>query len=109
MSAGRRSRRKGHTWERTVAAWMRNVWPDAARNLTGASQSDVSGTAYSVECKDQQRWSVLDWWRQAEEQAAADRRPPVLIIHRPGHASPDDALVVMRGADWLALHAKEAS
>ena len=96
------TRKKGTTYERTVAHRLAEVWPDAKRGLQfpghGDGVPDVDGTPFFVECKHRARVYVARAMEQAV--AASAGRPPV-VIWRQNHG---DDLVTMRLTDWLALH-----
>lgn len=83
---GRRSRTKGATWERELAARWRDsgLYPDARRGIGQARCAsevpDVDGTPWWVECKHQQRPNVLAAMEQAED--ATDGRPVLAVVKR---------------------------
>jgi len=95
------TRKKGATYERTVAHRLAEVWPGAKRGFQfrgGDEAPDVTGTPYYIECKHRQRVYVAQAMEQAV--AASDGRPPV-VIWRQNHGAD---LVTMRLDDWLTLH-----
>ena len=74
--SGRASRRKGHDYERDVAAlWKQAGWPDARRGYQardGADAPDVAGCApYWIECKRGKATSPRAALRQATAAAPA--------------------------------------
>jgi len=78
---GALSRRKGHRFEREVAADLRVLFPDARRGLQyqdGATAPDVEGTPFHVECKAGRKPNP----RAALKQAQRDTkdRPPIAVI-----------------------------
>lgn len=99
MSA--RSRRKGATWERELAArWAASIYPAAQRGPRGSQrdgEADVEGTPWWVECKVGARPDVLGAMRQAE--AATDGRTPLVVVKRDREAP----LVAMRLEAFEAL------
>lgn len=95
------TRKKGVTYERSVAHRLAEVWPEAKRGLQfyghGAGVPDVDGTPFFVECKHRQRVYVA----KAMERAVGDSdgRPPV-VIWKENHG---EELVTMKLTDWLEL------
>lgn len=53
---------------------------------------------WSIECKNQENWSIAQWWKQAVANTKKDRKP--LLVIKKNHHEP---LVVMRFSDWLEL------
>ena len=89
---GRSNRRKGHDFEREVAALFRELWPEAKRGLQSrggtAEAPDVDGTPFWIESKRGKRTDI----KAALEQAyvachkpteagtvVVDTRPPLAI------------------------------
>lgn len=102
---GRSNRVKGATGERDTAKWLRPYFPDARRavvngwatkDMRTADPGDIDGTAgifWSVKnCKVEQ---INPW--MAELEAKRDGRLGLLVVKRPGHASPGSWWV------WLTL------
>ena len=82
--SGRASRRKGHDYERDVAAlWKQAGWPDARRGYQardGADAPDGAGGApYWIECKRGKATSPRAALRQATAAAPATGWIPVAI------------------------------
>lgn len=79
---GRKSRRKGHSFERYVAQLFRRWFPDARRGLQyrdGKECCDVEGTPYWIECKRRKHiglFGMLKWWNKKGE---INGRPMILI------------------------------
>lgn len=74
-------RRKGHDFERDIAAALRPIWPEArrgAQSRAGTDAPDVDGTPYWIECKRGRRPSIPAACKQAL--AATDGRPVVVIV-----------------------------
>lgn len=98
---GKRSRTKGKTWERAVAALLRPVFgAEVARGFqsrSGRDGCDVEGTAYWVEAKHGKLVNVRAAIRQAL--AATDGRP-VVVVSKDDRSTP---LVTMQLSDWLEL------
>jgi hypothetical protein len=73
---GRSNRRKGHDFEREVAALFRELWPEAKRGLQSrggtAEAPDVEGTPFWIEVKKGAKTNI----KAALEQAAVACRPP---------------------------------
>ena len=94
------TRRKGTTYERTVAHRLAEVWPGAKRGFQfrgGDEAPDVIGTPYHIEAKHRRNVSI----QAAMQQAIADSngRVPV-VVSRDNHG---EDLVTMRLNDWLEL------
>lgn len=51
---------------------------------------------YSVECKNQETWSIPQWWKQTTTNTEEGRKP-LLVIKKNRH----EPLVVMRLSDWI--------
>ena len=86
---GMKSRTKGKVGERAVANILRDhLGVEVHRNWLGQSAqggSDLAGLEdWSIEVKFCTRIDTADWWRQAQEQAAAENRAPVLIWRQTG-------------------------
>lgn len=99
---GARSRRKGATWEREIAARLRSIFPDARRGFQsrfgGKEQADVIVPFFHIEAKCGARPNIA----AAMEQATRDAAPtlwPTVISKR----DREDPLVTMRLDDWLEL------
>lgn len=106
---GASSRRKGASWEATVASWLRdNGWPHAERRSAGMAGSDILGVLpFEIECKN--RRDVTSAIADAVD-AAHDRcgtnipgSLPVAIVKRPRRGQPADAYVVMPLWAWNLL------
>ena len=95
------SRRKGHNFERAMAAALRPLWPEAKRGqqyVSGDEQPDVDGTVYWIECKCGKRTNIKAAVKQATE--ATDGRPIVVISKN----DREPILVTMLYEDWYDLH-----
>ncbi len=65
---GRRSRRKGKAFERTIARMLRDFSGDNWQTTRNSGRTDLAGDVYPVdigcssvhECKDRKDWSVFD-------------------------------------------------
>lgn len=115
---GRRSKRKGKTYERFVAESFRPLYPKAIRGIGQARAAgevpDVKGTPFWIECKHRQKLNVVEALEQAIVGLAdylqrggspQDYAFPVVVARLdrglPGAARQD--LVVLRLADFLSL------
>ena len=104
--SGRRSRRKGHDWEREVARRMRDVLGVEARRgfqyRDGAEAPDIiiEGLPHAlhIECKAGKRPPILAALEQAERDAAEGAIP--VVIAKKDKKAPT---VTMRLEDWLAV------
>lgn len=83
---GKRSRRKGHAFERFVAIVLRVCFPDARRGLQyrDPEACDIEGTPFRIECKNHATLSYNDIHaalEQATENGKAhnDKRPPIAV------------------------------
>lgn len=99
---GRAERRKGHDFERAVAAMLRPVFPGAARGYqtrggTGEAP-DVDGTPFYIECKKQRSQpSIANAMTQAAD--GSDGRVPLAITCK----DRQEPIVSMYLKDFLAL------
>lgn len=98
-------RAKGHAWERSVAAMMRQLWPHARRGVdqcqNGGVLPDVTGTPFWVECKIGRRTNIKAAVEQAceeRERVGSDLTP--VIVTKDDHEEP---LATMRLDDWWEL------
>jgi hypothetical protein len=97
---------KGTRWRRKVQDYLdaggmitsARAWMEPGDDITAAA----GGIALSVEAKDHRTLSLAGWVDQASRNAPAGA-VPVVIAHRQGHAGVDQAYVIMRGCDLLAL------
>lgn len=107
---GRASRRKGHDFEREIAARLRAVFGEDVKRgwqaRDGADAPDVDGTPFWIECKRGKRTSIYAALRQAEDAAwsACDKRAPVAICKDDGRVATltmrlDDALDLIQ--EWV--------
>lgn len=81
-TTGKGRRAKGHGYERTVANYLKPIYPDAKRGLQsrggGVEVPDVDGTPLYVECKRKKTVSgILAAFYRA--QAESDGRPAVVV------------------------------
>lgn len=102
MSAA--ARRRGHDWERQVAAWLRTNGIDAAtsRELAAGRQHGpdlVADLPVALECKNHAALDLAGWVDQARRQA--DGLPAAVVVKRRGTADPGQSYVVMTATDWL--------
>ena len=97
---------KGKRLENKVARLWREKTGDLAIKTPGSGsgkhKADVYNRHYSIECKNQEKVKLWEWWQQARNQRHFSK-PPALIIS--GNFRP--ILVVMVISDWLDL-VKEA-
>lgn len=49
----------------------------------------------SIECKNQEQWSIHKWWEQTKKNAKEET--PVLIVKKNG----EEPLIIMRFDDWI--------
>lgn len=94
-SNGRRSRRKGHQFERDVAILLRPVFPEARRHLEYQAEEaqgvDLDGTgSYKIQCKKLRAYSPISAIKEVVcDQflgdvpvliTAGDNEPPVAVL-----------------------------
>lgn len=116
----RRSRTKGHAFEREVAATLRDVYPEAERCIaqtrTAAREGcDVEGTPFWIECKVGAHPNVLGAMRQARRDR--DGRPaseprdmrPVLVVAQRTREPATVTMELDAFVAFVALLAKEAA
>lgn len=112
--SGKASRRKGHDFERDVAARLRGIGLEARRGQQGGGpvEPDVITPGWWIECKVGKRPNITAALDQAErdcEEAAIDRflqdAPPGQEIIPVAIVRQDyqKATVTMRLDDWLGL------
>jgi len=102
---GRRSQVKGAQYERELAKRWREqeLFRNAKRGLgqaRGDSGNDIEGTPYWVQAKQGKAIGLREAMRQAIRDT--DGRTPIVVARYDGDSA-DDALVVMRLADWERL------
>lgn len=95
--SGKASRNKGATFERLIRNFLatrlnREIPNPAASGFSGA---DAVVGPFAVECKNQARWRLPDWWKQTLEQAESDKAFPVMVVKRPGVAAPEKQWAIM--------------
>lgn len=96
---------KGKRLEQKVAREWRRKVGDAVRmsgSGSGYMKGDVYNHHFSIECKNQEKVRLWEWWQQTLSQVQFNK-PPALVIS--GNYRPE--LVVMSLNDWLDL-VKEA-
>ncbi|GEM_PF-3271141 len=105
-SRGRGAAQRGARFERAVVGWLRDQWGLRAERIRSGRSTDAGDIAWPdsdwlLDCKSQDRWSVLRWFADAEFEAAVEseatgkRVRPVLVIDRPGTSDTGAALVVV--------------
>ena len=104
---GARSRNKGARAARAVVRWLRSPgWPDARRYLAGDGRQpgdSDGGPGVAIEGKDQARYDIPAWLRQAIAEAGPNL--PVVCIHPQGvsHDTVGDWWAVLRLSDLAGL------
>lgn len=103
-SRGKGSTERGAKFERSVVGYLRDRWGLRAERIRSGRSTDAGdiawpGSQWLVDCKSQDRWSVLRWFVEAEAEAEAEGVTPMLVIDRPGTRDPGAALVVVRLSD----------
>ena len=79
---GKASRTKGHNWEREVAKILREIWPDAQRQLqyrSGSDAGDVMAGPLWVECKRGKKTNIKAALRQAQEAGSASGKLSTIV------------------------------
>lgn len=98
--------RKGSVWRRQVEVWLQRAGAVTTSRGIGFPGDDIdarlNGVVLSIEAKNTVSVSLSAWVAQARENAGPGRHP-VVVAHRKGRTSVDDAYVVMTGADFIAL------
>ena len=108
---GKASRNKGKTFEREVAAALREVYGEGIRRgwqtRAGDDAADIEGAPWFVECKHHARVNIRAAWMQVEDaqtgartkkNPAGDLRP-LLIAKDTGR----ETLAILRFDDFLEL------
>ena len=100
---GKAERRKGHNWERLVAAWLTRQGIVARRSGdTGQSEGDlITSLPVTFECKNMR--NQTEAIRRGLGQLTDSYYPGVVIVKRRGKPDPADALAVMTLRDWVRL------
>lgn len=97
------SRRKGHNFERLIAAELRDNFPQARRGLQsrdGGAAPDVAGVpGIWIECKRSRRPNIPAAIRQAQAASA----PRCVLIAAVTKADGEEPLVTMPWRDWKEL------
>lgn len=77
------SRTKGHAFERLIANWFKQVYPNAKRGLQcrdGSEVCDVTGTPFWIECKRMRKVNIEKAFDQACEDSKGEK--PILVISK---------------------------
>lgn len=101
-SPGKKSRNKGMTFEREVAARLSEILGTVVKRKLGAARDggdDIEVGPYSIECKRRKATAVDAWMRQAETNAAEKGRIPVVVTR----ADRREAIYCMRERDFVML------
>lgn len=97
---------KGKRLENQIAGLMRSKLKDMAIRQSGsgsgARKGDIYNRYFSLECKNQEKVKLWEWWDQTKSQVQFNK-PAALAIS--GNYRP--ILIVMEINDWLDL-VKEA-
>lgn len=96
---GKKSKRKGGNYERTVAQWFKERYhldlkrtpqsggfakkSDKAEDYRGdiSLVDSTKKLLLHIECKDQKTWKLKEWLSQAEEDCPEDR-VPLVVFHQ---------------------------
>lgn len=99
--------RKGSRWTTAVAAWLNSMGWATTRRANYDPGDDISvnrdGVALSVECKNVKKIDLAGFADQAERQVRAVGSVPLVVIHRRGRSSVDDAYILLSGRSFSAL------
>ena len=107
------SKDKGDRAERAVVAWLtdqRGLRAERIRAGRSTDPGDITwpNSDWLLDVKDQQRWSVQEWWRNALTEAEWETRAvtperrrikPLLVLKRPGITNPGRWLAVVHLED----------
>ena len=110
--SGAASRRRGHQYERDVAAWLRSkgVRAISSREVNGGRQegSDlITDLPTTVECKNVAKWDVSGWLAQARRDAKGD--PASVWVKKRGSGDPGESYVIMCADEFVALVRPDSS
>ena len=94
---------KGNRLEDEWAEMLKEVDPYVfARRDSGSGKSKEDVTAFRIplhsECKNQEKWTVHEWWRQTIS-GCPEGRVPILVIRR----NFEEAKVMLRAADFIEI------
>ena len=106
-------KKKGNTWERNWANWIRdnNVDKSAKRNtLSGAGmqKSDVVNNIdinFEVKSGNQVPKKIYDFYEQSEKDGISSHNIPYVVMHRDGRKQ-DEFMIIMNAYDWADLWKK---
>ena len=97
---------KGNTWRRAVDLWLGAAGFITQVRGLGYPGDDIAAirgpVALSVEAKNHRAINLAGWVDQAEGNATG-AQIPVVVAHRKGKSSVDDAYVVMSGRAFARL------
>lgn len=99
------SKKKGATFERTLAGKFREYGYDARRTAqycgnTGDASDVVGLPNIHIEAKHQEQMRLYDWMAQAKRDASKSGNLPA-VFHKKNHA---EILVTMTLDDWMKLY-----
>jgi hypothetical protein len=89
-----------------VEVWLQRAGAVTTSRGIGFAGDDIDARlndiVFSVEAKNEKAVRLASWVAQARGNAGPGRHP-IVVAHRVGRSSVDDAYVVMTGADFIAL------
>ncbi len=118
---GRRSRRKGSNYERKVKALLKE-WIDIDLERTplsggfakGKNLKSVKGDLNTldedinfllhIECKDQLKWAIKSWWKQAVDDCPKEKIP-LIFLHQ--NQENKDGKRVQEAEDFVFIRAED--
>lgn len=113
MSRSRQSARKaGTSFERSTADWLRDNWSDYIdrRVKTGAldkgdiSNFRVSGREVVIECKNEVRFNLAGWVKEAQQEAInAGAVAGIVVAKRKGVTDPAEQYVILTLGDLINI------
>lgn len=114
--SGKRSRTKGHDWEREMAKKMRQAgWNSARRNLTETRGTDelqgvdvIGCDPYLIQCKRGKRPPLMSAWTELVNATKELESIPVLAIHKENGCGRTPIKLIVLGVDDFIKLAKEA-
>ena len=77
------SRTKGHAFERLIANWFKQFYPNAKRGLQcrdGSEVCDVTDTPFWIECKRMRKVNIEGAFNQAREDSRGEK--PILVVSK---------------------------
>jgi len=97
---------KGRAWRKLVQTHLERAGCATTYRPLGEAGDDITATLgaleLSIECKNHKALALAEWVTQAESNAGRSQIA-IVIAHRRGRASVDDAYCILSGRALIAL------